>query len=349
MVSVSIVIPTRNRPASLREALRSIDAQTLKEDYEIIVVNNGSKDGHPTTDVLKDSPAAREVRLERASAAAARNLGASVSSGQVLVFLDDDIRVRDGSLQRLVRRSLRDGCWAMGDLDPPLGYRPTPFDSWKSSGGGWHAVRPSRRLAALDVLLKAREDQARQEVAGSSVARQPAIVEWFQSGFVAVPRRLFDELGGYDERFSGAGYEDMDIALRAREAGHHILLDRAARAIHNDYSLGNLRASCLRTRRQARTAVVMALLHPDYPTAVMVAKNSPRTAGDSPWLVVEKTVRAILGSAPCRTLLVALAETIEHLTSSLRILAPIFRLSIIGAINSGVRDGLREQQCATLQ
>ena len=75
------------------------------------------------------------------------------------------------------------------------------------------------------------------------------MVEWFQSGFVAVPRPLFDQLGGYDERFAGAGYEDQDIALRARAAGHRIVLDRTAGAIHDDYSLGNLRASCLRTRQ----------------------------------------------------------------------------------------------------
>jgi glycosyltransferase involved in cell wall biosynthesis len=347
MVAVSIVIPTRNRPDSLREALRSIEAQTLEGDYEVVVVTNGSKDGNRTADVVRDCPAAREVRLERASAAAARNLGASVSGGRVLVFLDDDIRIGEGSLRRLVRRSLGDSCWAMGDLGPPLEYRQTPFDRWKSLGGGWRTVRPNHGSAALDLPLKAREDQARQEMAGSSVSRQPVVVEWFQSGFVAVPRPLFDEVGGYDEHFSGAGYEDMDIALRAREAGHRILLDRAAGAIHDDYSLGNLRASCLRTRRQAGTAVVMALLHPDHPTALMVAKNERPTTGDSARLVAEKSARAMLGSAPCRVVLVMLAETIQRLTSSLRVLAPMYQLSIIGAINAGVRDGLLDQQPTT--
>ena len=54
-----------------------------------------------------------------------------------------------GSLRRLVRRSLGDGCWAMGELDPPMGYRQTPFDRWVSMGGGWHTVDPSDR-APLD-------------------------------------------------------------------------------------------------------------------------------------------------------------------------------------------------------
>jgi glycosyltransferase involved in cell wall biosynthesis len=347
MVAVSIVIPTRNRPDSLREALLSIEMQALEETYEIIVVNNGSSDGDQTADVVRDCPAAREVRLERASAAAARNLGASLSTGQVLLFLDDDVRIRDGSLRQLVGRSLREGCWVMGDLDRPSGYRTTPFDSWKSSGGGWHVARASQRLAALDAVLKAREDHGMQEAAGSPVSRKSADVEWFQSGFVAVPRPLFDDLGGYNERFSGAGMEDMDIAVRAREAGQRLLLDRAARAIHDDYSLGSLRASCLRARRHARTSVVMALLHPDFPAALMVAKNSPPASGDSARLIVDKTARAILGSRLGQALLVALAEAAEHLTSSLRVLAPMYRLSIIGAINAGVRDGLREQHHAT--
>jgi hypothetical protein len=139
----------------------------------------------------------------------------------------------------------------------------------------------------------------------------------------------------------------MDLGLRARGAGHRILLEPTARAIHEDYSLGSLRATCLRTRVHARAWVVMALLHPDYPTAVMVAKNSPPTAADSAPLLIEKTVRSILGSAPCGSFLVALAEATEHLTSSLRILAPMYRLSHIGAINRGVREGLRQQQRVT--
>jgi O-antigen biosynthesis protein len=347
-VAVSIVIPTRSRSDSLRETLRSIETQASEEDCEIIVVNNGITEAdNSTSDVIRDSLATREIRLERASAAAARNLGASVAGGNVLVFLDDDIRVRDGSLRRLVRRSLRDTCWAMGDLGPPSGYRPTPFDIWKCAGGGWHTARSSHRSLPFAAVFDARDDQARQGAAGASVSLQPAVVDWFQSGFVAVPRPLFDDLGGYDERFAGAGYEDMDIALRAREAGHRIVLDREAGAIHDDYSLGHLRSSCLRTRRQARTAVVMALLHPDCPAAVMVTKNKPSAAGDRAGLTVEKVARGIVGSEPCHAVLVSLAEATEHLTSSLRVLAPLYQLSMIGAINSGVRDGLREQQHAT--
>jgi hypothetical protein len=88
----------------------------------------------------------------------------------------------------------------------------------------------------------------------------------------------------------------------------------------------------------------MALIHPEYPTAVMVAKNSPPAAGDSAPLLIEKTVRAILGSERCGSFLVALAEATERLTSSLLILAPMYRLSQIGAINQGIREGLRDQQ-----
>jgi hypothetical protein len=202
-------------------------------------------------------------------------------------------------------------------------------------------------LAVLDVVLKAREDQVSREIAGTAIPREAADVEWFRGGFVAVPRSLFDELGGEDERLSGIGMVDMDLGLRARGAGHRMLLEPGARAVHEDYSLGSLRATCLRTRVHARAWAVMALLHPDYPTAVMVAKNSPPTAGDSAPLLIEKTVRAILGSAPCSSFLVALAEATGQVTSSLRILAPIYRLSVIGAINRGVREGLREQQCGT--
>jgi hypothetical protein len=202
-------------------------------------------------------------------------------------------------------------------------------------------------LAVLDTILKAREDRVHQEINGITVRREAAVVDWFRGGFLAVPRGLFDELGGEDERFSGIGMVDMDLGLRARGAGHRILLEPAARAIHEDYSLGSLRASCLRTRTHARAWVVMAAVHPDVPTAVMVAKNSPPAMSDGAPLIIDKTIRAILGSPLCSALLIELAEAIEHLTSSLRILAPIYRMAHIGAINRGIREGLREQQRET--
>lgn len=83
--TISVIIPTRDRPAFLQRALASVAAQTRPPD-EVIVVDDGDApmDPAPGTGV-------RWVRQEAPHGAArARNLGASVAGGTLLAFLDDD-------------------------------------------------------------------------------------------------------------------------------------------------------------------------------------------------------------------------------------------------------------------
>lgn len=84
----SVIIPTYNRAALLREALESVFAQTF-QDYEVIVVDDGSTDD--TGNVV--SSFENKVRFQRQSnqgPGAARNLGASHAAGDYLAFLDSD-------------------------------------------------------------------------------------------------------------------------------------------------------------------------------------------------------------------------------------------------------------------
>ena len=79
--SVSVVIPTRDRPELLRRALASIPL-----GHEVVVVDDGS-----TVPVVVDDPRARVVRRETSGgAAAARNAGIVASSGDWVGFCDDD-------------------------------------------------------------------------------------------------------------------------------------------------------------------------------------------------------------------------------------------------------------------
>jgi hypothetical protein len=89
---VSVVIPTRDRPAMLRDALESVARQRY-ERWEALVVNDGGEEVSAALGSLPDALARRTVLLEqRASrgAAAARNRALGVARGEVLAFLDDD-------------------------------------------------------------------------------------------------------------------------------------------------------------------------------------------------------------------------------------------------------------------
>lgn len=85
---VSVVVPTYNRSAFLKEAVASVLAQTTRAD-EVIVVDDGSTDETPS--VLEGfGGAVRCLRRENSGVSAARNAGIEAARGEWLAFLDSD-------------------------------------------------------------------------------------------------------------------------------------------------------------------------------------------------------------------------------------------------------------------
>jgi glycosyltransferase involved in cell wall biosynthesis len=88
MTRVSVIIPTYNRKAFVLEAVNSILAQTY-EDYELIVVDDGSADG--TGEALKPyGDRLRYLYQENQGVSAARNRGLGHARGEFIAFLDSD-------------------------------------------------------------------------------------------------------------------------------------------------------------------------------------------------------------------------------------------------------------------
>lgn len=90
-MKISVIVPAYNVEAYLSETLDSLAAQTF-DDFEVIIVNDGSKDG---TQKIIDSyaekyPFMRGVYQENAGVSAARNTGISVAEGEYIAFLDGD-------------------------------------------------------------------------------------------------------------------------------------------------------------------------------------------------------------------------------------------------------------------
>ena len=90
----SVVIPSRNRPELVREALASVLAQS-HPSLEIIVVNDGSDETHlPSYTLLAEAPGVRLVQIQRTlqghGPSYALNRGVEVACGRFVCFLDDD-------------------------------------------------------------------------------------------------------------------------------------------------------------------------------------------------------------------------------------------------------------------
>lgn len=92
---VTVVVPTRDRPAALAECLRALAGA------DVVVVDDASVDAEAVAAVA-EAAGARLVVGEGRGPAAARNLGVSVADGEVVCFTDDDCRPRPGWVDALV-------------------------------------------------------------------------------------------------------------------------------------------------------------------------------------------------------------------------------------------------------
>lgn len=117
--AVTIAICTCNRAASLQETLLSLDSIDIPAEMpaELLVVDNGSSDDTPQ--ILAEAPVrrlpVRTVREERKGLSHARNAAIANSTGRVLLWTDDDVRVHPAWLSKMAKPILS------GEADATVG------------------------------------------------------------------------------------------------------------------------------------------------------------------------------------------------------------------------------------
>ncbi|MFN8020409.1 MAG: glycosyltransferase family 2 protein [Acidimicrobiales bacterium] len=196
-LDVSVVVPTYNRRAVLARVLDALDHQTLDgERFEVIVVSDGSTDG--TDALLRTWEAAgpRRVALREANAgpSVARNAGAAVASGRLLVFVDDDVVPSADLLVHHLAAHRRAGgdVAGFGPMLRPVDSRQSPWVRWE------HAMLEK----SYDALASGRWEPS------------PRL---FYSGNASVPASVFAAVGGFDANRRRA--EDTELAYRLDDAG----------------------------------------------------------------------------------------------------------------------------------
>lgn len=270
MLDLTVIIPTKNRAAKLAATLECLCRQTLDaQHFEIVVVDNGSSDH--TGDVLsqfgKRFPVWKCVHESVPGAAAARNRGVEVSSGKIMLFLDDDVLADSWLLEEHLKshRSFPDSC-VLGSVRFP----------WSSS---------SRRHTLLEQCLI-----DHPELLQSFEFPDPENVPFlhFYTCNLSISESLFKKVGGFDEAFTSSGFEDVDFGYRLNLLGHHIVHNLRASAIH-DPSLSF--AEFARRRRHAGFALGYLLeKHPEvfpafFPSSHKYRRYVKLLLGRACWLL----------------------------------------------------------------
>ena len=200
-MQISIIVPVYNNGGDLSECLSALKLSS-GPDSEIVVVDDASTDDTPA---VAARMGVRVLSLTKNSGpAAARNYGARYATGDILLFVDADVVIAPGAVNR-VMKVLEEN----SDLAAVFGS----YDAEPRAPG---VVSQYRNLLHHFVHQNGNPDAST-----------------FWAGCGAVRSSTFQEIGGFDEtRFRHPSIEDIEMGYRLRQAGHRIRLDKSLRATH---------------------------------------------------------------------------------------------------------------------
>ena len=189
-LTVSVVVPALNAEEELPHCLEALLSSTHAPD-EIIVVDDGSDDG--TADAAREFPVHLLQLGATHGAGSARNHGARLARGDIVLFVDADVVLHPDSVERIVNHFVR---------EPTIGAL---FGTYDSEPVHQDFVSQYRNLLHYYTHMH-----------GDSHA------DTFWSGCGAVRRDVFESVGGFDEEMRAM--EDVELGYRLRAAGQEIRL-----------------------------------------------------------------------------------------------------------------------------
>ncbi len=254
-VRVSVIIPTHNRRESLRRTLDALGRQSFPEPYEVIVAADGCVDD--TAEMIKGYPAPFVLRLVEQPASgpgAARNAGASLAAGDILIFLDDDIEATSALIEAHVRAH-------EGRSDVvALGYLPTVLNGERGLFGA------NLRMWWENAFTPMRD-------AGYQFSYTNLL-----TGNFSIQREHFRQTGGFDTVLRA--HEDYELGYRLLQAGARFVFVPEAKGFHHEKT--DVRRSLARKFDEGRADVVLARHYPDLLPVLPVSRP---TRGRRYWLI----------------------------------------------------------------
>ncbi|MGH7706514.1 MAG: glycosyltransferase [Vulcanimicrobiaceae bacterium] len=228
----TIQLCTYNRAHLLERVLEGCFEQTVPpNDYEVVLVNDGSRDRTPAVIAAMQSRARcafTVIGQANAGLARARNAGIARARGERIIFIDDDVlptpafvaehlRSHDRNPAAIVRGAVIN-CASFDNLPPPIW-------SWRNYSANY-----------------------------------------FWTSNVSVPRAALDRVGPFTESFQEYGWEDIELGIRLRLGGVRAVFNRAAVAFHFKPGprAGNVDGMIAQARAQARTARRLYELQPHW-------------------------------------------------------------------------------------
>jgi len=216
--TISIVVPTYKRKESLLRLMKSLAREKVKA-LEIVIVEQVENNKNKYVEIAKKHALVlRYTFLFEPSTAKAMNVGASLTKGKYILFLDDDVEVRKGILE------------AHLDNFKDLGVAATVGRSITRGQNVERNRKDTGRITWLGHFSDGFSSEIRQEVdtvIGCNTCWRKGV---------------FTDMGGIDEQFTGNAIRlESDLSLRAINAGYKIIFEPGAVVDHYRAETGGAR------------------------------------------------------------------------------------------------------------
>ncbi len=235
----SVVIPTYNRLPILTKCLTALEQQDFDEDYEVVVVDDGSTDD--TIVFLQKNadrfPHVRLILQEHQGAAIARNRGIDAARGETIVFIDSDLVVLPSFLSaHRAKLQDKDRCFTYGRV-----INTNNFDN------------PTSEPFKLTDFSAA----------------------FFATGNVAIGKKWLIEAGKFDPMFSQYGWEDLELGVRLKKLGLKLIPCPEAVGYHwhPPFELAQIPRLIEQERQRGRMGILFYQKHPTWEVRMMIQRT----------------------------------------------------------------------------
>jgi len=291
---ISLILVLYNRAELTFACLRSI-VECRGEELEVIIVDNASSDD--TSKLLERIDGARIIQnSENLNFLLAVNQAARVASGETILLLNNDAQLLPGTIRNALRTL---------DSSADIG----------AVGG---------KIVLLDGALQEAGSIVWQDGSCLGYGRgddplAPAYmfrrnVDYCSGAFLITPRRLWEQLGGFDEAYLPAYYEEADYCMRLWDSGYRVVYEPDAIIVHYEFasSVSTARAIQLQADHQRIFAEHHKAVLPKHyaPGIANTLKARSRCEGERILFLDDRVPHVWLGSGfpRARTLLLSLLK-----------------------------------------
>lgn len=225
-MTLSIIIVSWNVKDMLRNCLRSIYSETKNISFEVIVVDNCSKDGSMEM-IRRDFPRVKVIANKKnAGFAVANNQGIKLSKGDFILLLNPDTIILDKTIKKSVEfMNKNKDCGVMGPkiLNPDKTIQP----SVRKFPEFWPIFLIFLKLPKIFPNLKS----VNNYLAVDFNYKKTKTAAQVMGAFMLIRKEILEQVGLLDENFF-IWFEEVDFCKRVWDAGYKVCYNSATEIIH---------------------------------------------------------------------------------------------------------------------